>query len=142
MLKHLGPLTKKLLWYVICGCLSTSSLPHRWNHAFVYPIPKPKPWEYDLNNTRPITLLECPRKALNKLLNCRLSKIIVEHNILKGLNFAGLPFKSTFEPLHIIDNIKYDANHNKQDLWIMLQDMSKAYDRVNIFMLIRALERL
>ena len=29
MLKHLGPLTKKLLWYIICGCLNISSLPHR-----------------------------------------------------------------------------------------------------------------
>jgi hypothetical protein len=69
MLKHLGPITKKLLWYIICGCLALSSVPHRWNHAFIYPIPKPKPWEYDLNNTRLITLLECPRKALVKLIN-------------------------------------------------------------------------
>ena len=142
MLKHLGPLTKKLLWYIICGCLAISSLPHRWSHVFIYPIPKPKPWEYDLNNTRPITLLECPRKALIKLLNRRLSTLFVKHNILKGLNFTGLPFKSTFEPLRIIDNVKYDAMHNKKDLWILLQDMSKAYDRVNIFMLIKALERL
>ena len=66
----------------------------------------------------------------------------MKHNVLKGLNFTGLPFKSTFEPLHIIDNVKYDATHNKKDLWILLQDMSKAYDHVNIFMLIKALERL
>jgi hypothetical protein len=128
MLKHLGDTSRRILWYIICGCLRLSSLPHRWNHAFIYPIPKPKPWEYDLNNTRPITLLECPRKALIKLLNRRLSSILVKHNILKGLNFAGLPFKSTFKPLHIIDNVIYDAKHNKKDLWILLQDMSKAYD--------------
>jgi hypothetical protein len=142
MLKHLGPITRKALWYIICGCLNTSLLPHRWNHAFIYPIPKPKPWEYDLNNTRPITLLECPRKALIKLLNRRLSTIIVQHNVLKGLNFAGLLFKSTFEPLHILDNVKYDAVHNKRDLWILMQDMSKAYDRVNLYMLCKAMERL
>ena len=116
MLKHLGPTTKKLFWYIICGCLQLSSIPHRWNYAFIYPIPKPKPWEYDLNNTRPITLLECPRKALIKLLNRRLSTIMVQHDVLKGLNFAGLPFKSTFEPIHILDNVKYDATHNNHDL--------------------------
>src|SRR3954451_4460243 len=142
MLKHLGPQTKKFLWYIICGCLQISSVSNRLNLAFVYPIPKPKPWEFDLNNTRPITLLECPRKAFVKLLNSRLSSILIRHNILKGHNFAGLPFKSTFDPIHIIDNIKQDSLVRKSELWILLQDMSKAYDRVNIFMLVRALERL
>jgi len=62
--------------------------------------------------------------------------------VLKGLNFAGLPYKSTFEPLRIVDNIKFDSITNNKDLLILSQDMSKAYDRVNLFMLIRALERL
>ena len=142
MLKHLGSHTKKLLWYIICHCLVDSTLSHWWSLAFIYPIPKPKLWEYDLNNTRPITLLECPQKALIKLLNRRLSTILIKHNVLKGLNFAGLPYKSTFELLRIVDNIKYNAIINNKDLWVLSQDMSKAYDRVNLFMLIRALERL
>jgi hypothetical protein len=41
-----------------------------------------------------------------------------------------------------VDNIKYDAIINNKDLWVLSQDMSKAYDHVNLFMLIRALERL
>ena len=142
MLKHLGPHSRKYLWLIICGCLQISSIPARWNFAYVYPIPKPKPWEFDLNNTRPITLLECPRKAFVKLLNTRLASVIVQYNILKGTNFAGLPFKSTFDPIHIIDNIKHDAIINKSELWVLLQDMSKAYDRVNVFTLVKAMERL
>jgi len=69
MLKHLGPKMNKVFWMLACACLTLSCIPDRWNLAFVYPIPKPKPWEYNLNNTRPITLLECPRKALVKLIN-------------------------------------------------------------------------
>src|SRR4051812_49239915 len=64
------------------------------------------------------------------------------NNILKGNNFAGFPCRSTFEPIHIFDNIKYDASCHRNNLWILFQDMSKAYDRVNITMLIRALGRL
>jgi len=142
MLKHLGLHSRKYLWLIICGCLQIRSVPTRWNFAYVYPIPKPKPWEFDLNNTRPITLLECPRKAFVKLLNTRLASVFVQHNILKGSNFAGLPFKSTFDPIHIIDNIKQDAIVNKSELWVLLQDMSKAYDRVNVFTLVKAMERL
>ena len=69
MLKNLGPITKKAFWTFICGCLKLSLTPDAWNYAYVYPIAKPKPWEFNLNNTRPITLLECPRKALVKLIN-------------------------------------------------------------------------
>src|SRR5829696_1391767 len=142
MLKHLGPFASKCFWKIACCCLTHNLTPHRWNLAYMYPIPKPKPWEYNLNHTRPITLLECPRKALIKLVNSRLLSILAKHNVLKGNNFAGLPFKSTFELIYILDNIKYDTSFHHHNLWILFQDMSKAYDRVNLGMLIRALLRL
>src|SRR3954447_26164618 len=142
MLKHLGPLGRKVFWLIIRGCIALSSIPTRWNIAYVYPIPKPKLWQFDMNNTRPITLLECPRKAFTKLLNSCLAAIFSQNNILRGYNFAGLPFKSTFDPIHIINHVKQDAIFNNQELWVLLQDMSKAYDRVNVFMLAKALERL
>ena len=60
---------------------------------------------------------------------------MVKHKILQGGNHAGLPGCSTLEPLRIINAIIEDARANKKELWIMFQDMSKAYDRVNPFML-------
>src|SRR3954462_5943942 len=124
----MGPssISNEMLRLIICGFLQLSSVPTRWNFAYIYPIPKPKPWQFDLNNTRPITLLECPRKAFTKLLNARLAAIFTQHDILKGYNFAGLPFKSTFDPIHIINHVKQDALFNNWELWILLQDMSKA----------------
>jgi hypothetical protein len=53
-----------------------------------------------------------------------------------------LPGNSTFGPLRIINEIIQDVNENDKDLWILSLDMSKAYDRVNIFMLEKAMERL
>ena len=108
----------------------------------MYLISKPKLWEFNLNHTRPIILLECPRKALIKLINSRLLAILAKHNVLKGNNFASFPFRSTFEPTNILDNIKYDASFHHNNLWILFQDMFKAYDRVNLGMLIRTLIRL
>lgn len=71
--------------------LEYGKIPQQWLKANIYPIPKLKPWSYDLNNTRPITLLETLRKLFMKILTNRLSNVIVKHNILMGYQFAGLP---------------------------------------------------
>src|SRR5947199_1842135 len=107
-------------------------MPNQWNKAIVYPIPKPGDWELNLAKIRPITLLEIPRKILMKVLTNRLStKLSVNSNILKDHNYAGLSGKSTHEPIHILNAIMEDARESKKELWILMQDMSKAYDLVN-----------
>ncbi|GES94654.1 uncharacterized protein LOC104089907 [Rhizophagus clarus] len=56
--------------------------------------------------------------------------------------FAALPSNSTFEPLRIINKIIQDANKSNNELWLLSQDLGKAYDRVNIFMLEKAMIHL
>ncbi|RIA88764.1 hypothetical protein C1645_825849 [Glomus cerebriforme] len=119
MYQHLGPNMKQIVLDFISACLNLSSISAEWLIAHVYPIPKPKIWECDLNNTRPITLLDTLRKALVRLLNNRLAKIFVDHKILKGSQYAGLPGSSTFEPLRIINKVIQDAKKNNHELWIL-----------------------
>ena len=132
MLKHLGTKTNKALWILIYACIKINRIPKEWKQANVYPISKPQDWKCSLDNTQPITLLKTPRKALVKLLNRCLTSILAKHNILKGYNFAGLSGKSTMKPICIMNNILKDVKANNKELWILFQDMSKAYDRVNI----------
>jgi len=68
-------------------------------------IPKPHEWHNQLNNTRPITLLDCVKKAVVKLITNRLSNIMVQHSVLTGYNFAALLKNSTFEALRVINNV-------------------------------------
>ena len=63
MLQHLGNIANEVLWQFISACLRLNQIPNAWRKASIYPIPKPKPWECKLNNTRPITLLDTTRKA-------------------------------------------------------------------------------
>ena len=77
-----------------------------------------------------------------RLLNNRLSTIFVDNSILNKTQFVGLPGSSTFEPLRIVNKIIQDAKESNNELWILFQDLSKAYDRVNIKMLTKAMERL
>src|ERR1041385_426947 len=142
MIKHLGPISQQFLWKFVSACITTTFIPDEWRDAFVYPIPKPKEWEYELTNTQPITLLETVRKLMVKISNQRLSTLFAQRHIFKGYQFAGIPGSSTMEPIRILNELIEDAKEKKSELWIVFQDMSKCYDRVNIYMLEKAMLRL
>ncbi|CAH1770758.1 6033_t:CDS:2, partial [Entrophospora sp. SA101] len=80
-------------------------------------------WNSDLSNTCPITLLETICKAMVRIINDRLMKIMVEHKILKGNQFAALPGSSTFEPIRIINKTIEDAKEQKKEIWLLFQDL-------------------
>ncbi len=65
----------------------------------------------------------------------RLSNIFIQHHILKEGNYAGLLGGSIFDPIHTINLIKEDVIRNNKEVWFLFQDLSKAYDRVNIQLL-------
>jgi len=142
MIKHLGPLMQSLLWKLIKMCFTLNDIPSEWKVAHIYPIPKPTSWDCDITKTRPITLLESSRKAMVKIITNRLSKIMTKHHILKGNNFAGLPGGSTEDPIKIMNMIIEDSVEHKKEIWILLQDLSKAYDRVDLSILKLALRRI
>ena len=142
LLKHLGPLGLKVLHNITCACFILQDIPKAWKRAAIYPIPKPTHWKYNLSNTRPITLLETPRKLMVKILNHRLGKILVSNKILQDNQFAGLPGGSTMPPIMVVQNIIDNARHHNKELWLYLQDMSKCYDRVDLRILRLAMQRL
>jgi ribonuclease HI len=123
-------------------CIQEGKVPRKWKISQIYPIPKESDWKYDLNNVRPIALLETFRKCTTKILTKRLTHVICKRNILKGPNFAGLPGNSTEEPVHIINAIMEDAKEKGQELWLVFQDMKKAFDSVSLESLDLALKRI
>ena len=116
MLQHADKKIQKLLWKLICMILELNFFPQDWKLAYIYPIPKVDNWNYDITQTRPITLLDVIRKSLVKLITNRLSIIIAQHNVLKGGNFAGIPGGSTFELLRILNSIIEDSNNNNKEI--------------------------
>ncbi|PKC67762.1 hypothetical protein RhiirA1_393459 [Rhizophagus irregularis] len=74
MLKHLSDDCNHILYYLICKIIELGYLPKQWKEATVFPIAKPKPFNCELSNSRPITLLETTRKALKMII---LQRIII-----------------------------------------------------------------
>src|SRR5438046_7098284 len=118
------------------------SIPEAWKKGMIYPIKKKMDWNKDLKLTRPITLIETARKLMIKIITNRLSKILTENKILEKSNYAALLNNSTFEPLKIVQGIIEDANKYKKEAWILLMDISKAYDSVSSIMLEKCLNRI
>ncbi|GET54733.1 reverse transcriptase family protein [Rhizophagus irregularis DAOM 181602=DAOM 197198] len=145
MLKHLTGETFNLSLVLANACLIHGDIPADWREALVYPIPKPHEFDAQLKNTRPITLLETVRKCVVKVVTTRLSKILADNQVLQGGNFAGLPGGSTDIPIKMLDAIIHQRRFDKsddQELWIVSQDISKAFDSIDLNMLRLALIRL
>src|SRR6185436_10793977 len=62
--------------------------------------------------------------------------------ILSPFNYVALPNNSTSIPIHIFNNLIEDATCNHKDIWLLLQDMSKAYDSVNFALFKHSLTHL
>ncbi|GET62840.1 hypothetical protein GLOIN_2v1770668 [Rhizophagus irregularis DAOM 181602=DAOM 197198] len=65
-----------------------------------------------------------------------------DNQILQGGNFAGLLGRSTDIPIKMLDAIIYQRRFDKtddQELWIVSQDISKAFDSIDLNMLRLAL---
>src|SRR5437763_455669 len=88
-------------------------------------IPNPKlgDWNLNLNKTRLITLLECPRKLFMKILINRISYILMENrNVLGDNNYVALPGKLTIELIHILNNVMEKAREKQR-----IMDSSSRY---------------
>jgi hypothetical protein len=140
LIKHLPKdfLIVMVDWYN--SILSSTILPNVWQHALLYLIPKPDWWFYDITKTRPIVLIDYFRKLFTKILNNRLNKFLCTHHLLQHNNQASLHGSSTMEIIMKLQTVIESAKDNKTPLYILLQDLSKAY--VNIDLLYLSLLRI
>ncbi|KAG9291342.1 hypothetical protein G9A89_003446 [Geosiphon pyriformis] len=102
-----------------------------WKHGGkVSMIPKPYNWDGVLTNTWPIALIETARKILSKVLSDHISMAYSKFNILQGDNFLVLKSTSTQFPVFAVSSVIEDAIKKNKELYLVLQDMQKAYDSV------------
>ncbi|KAG9289759.1 hypothetical protein G9A89_014494 [Geosiphon pyriformis] len=79
-------------------------------------------WKDVLTNTHPIALIKTARKILFKILSDRISLTYSAFDILHGDNFSS--------PIFAIGLVVEDALEKNQELWLVLQNMRKAYNLV------------
>ena len=142
LIKGAGKVAQVLFRVLANLCLFKGDIPVKWKIGQLYPIPKGEDWNYNLSNVRPIVLLEAFRKTVVRIVNQRLDIILVKHKVLEGPNYAGLSGDSTSSPIHIMNNLLEDARQKNKEVWVLFQDMKKAFDSVSLEMLKLALKRI
>jgi hypothetical protein len=108
----------------------------------IYPIPKPDAFDFKMNNIGPIALLDTFRKCTTKLFTNRLSRLLKQNTVLSPLNFCGLKEEETSEPIMIVNDVIEDAKEKGKEIWLVSQDIRKAYDSTSIESLELALKRI
>src|SRR5260364_44589 len=142
MLKQASEKAHKILVRLAEACIINGIVPIKWKLTQLYLIPKDTDWLYNLNNVRPIALIDSFRKCVTRILTKRLSKICIEKSLLEGLNFAGLKEDSTEIPIQIFNSLIKESKEEIKEIWLLLQDMKKAFDSVPLDGLVLALKRL
>ena len=140
--KITNPETLNFLKILFNNIIKEGKIPNQWKQQSIYPISKKLEWRYNIQETRPIALLDTFRKIFTKILTNRLSKIFLSHKILQGHNFAGLPNQGTFQPIQILNSIYNTAKLNKDELWILSLDIKAAFDSVSNETISNSMNRL
>jgi hypothetical protein len=102
-------------------------------------IPKKKE-SSKIEDLRPITLLEIPRKIITKAMTERIKKVLLDEEIIDKSQFCH-PNRKIHENVLTLDLLIRKTIKNKGKLFALFLDYSKAFDRVNHSYLLEVLKR-
>ena len=129
LLKEAGIAIVPSLTKLINLSLSLSKVPRRWKLAHVIPLFK-KGEKSDPNNYRPVSLLSCVSKILERVVFKHLYNFLLTHKILSPHQSGFQPGDSTINQLSFLYHEIASALDNKKDVHIVFCDIKKAFDRV------------
>ena len=110
--------------------LSMGYFPDKFKTAIIKLLPKPNTDQANPINYRPISLLEVPGKILEKIINKRLRFVIERNNILPDTQHGFRSNRGTDTALTTIHETIAHHTAQKKQCYVVLRDVSKAFDKV------------
>jgi len=127
--------------HIINFSITSSSFPSLWKLAVINPIRK-KGRSTDVTNLRPISILPCLSKVLERVVANQLKSYLFENKIL-NVNQSGFRSNhSTATALINITNRMLKAMDESKFTSLVLLDFAKAFDTVNHDLLIAKLQAI
>ena len=130
MIKHLGPGARAKLLELYNLSWKTGRFPLAWKEAIIIPIPKKQKDPKQKDSYRPISLLSCLGKTLERIINKRLMWHLESNNQIIKEQSAFRKNRNTEDQLiHLTQSIE-NAFQKKEKVVATFIDLSKAFDRV------------
>jgi Reverse transcriptase (RNA-dependent DNA polymerase)/Endonuclease-reverse transcriptase len=128
---------------LVSGCVRAGHHPLIWRLAIVCAVPKPNRADYSLaKNFRPISLLECMGKLVEKLIARLLYREIINHDLIPTNQFGGRMASSTLDAgLTLLHDIQI-AHAAGLRTGLLLFDIQGFFDNVNRDRLVQVLADL
>ena len=110
--------------------LSQGTLPSSWKKAIIHPIFKKKGSNSDPVNYRPISLLPCISKVLEKIVFKKIYQHLTENGLLSEKQSGYRPKHSTqIQLIHFINSL-YSALDQGNDFTAIYLDISKCFNKI------------
>ena len=110
--------------------LMRATYPHQWREGQVVPILKPSKVSTNINSYRPITLICCLSKLMEKMVNRRLQLHLESNKILSTYQSGFRASHSTLDPLIRLEHSARSAILEGKFCIATFLDISQAFDNV------------
>ena len=133
MLKNLPPQFIIIIKELFEKSINSGQLPNTWKHAIITLIPKPNKDHQTVTGFRPISLLSCLSKLLERIINIRLSEYLEKNNLIMPEQCGFRKNRSTIDNLLRFSSDIYKTNirPNKSEILIScILDIEKCFDKI------------
>jgi hypothetical protein len=108
----------------------TGLIPDAWKQGIIIPIPKPGKPQEQLTGYRPMTLLPCMGKLLERMVLRRLVYTLESKSVFPSLHLGFHKGKSTINALHLLKNAITTARTGHEYCLVVYLDIEGAFDSV------------
>ena len=115
---------------ILNACYAAGYFPNIFKEAIIKFIPKKDKALTNPINYRPISLLEVPGKIFERTILARLNNFLTENNILKERQHGFRAYKGTHTAITSIYETIANALAEKKQVYMVLRDVAKAFDKV------------
>lgn len=141
LLKKLPDVAKERLLNLYNKLLEQNVVPDEWRQVKVIAIQKPGKPASDHNSYRPIAMISCIRKLLEKMILNRLDKWVEDNSLLSDTQFGFRRGKGTNDCLALLSSEIQQAFAQKKQIASVFLDIKGAYDSVSIEVLCDKLQQ-
>ncbi|KAK7108155.1 hypothetical protein V1264_015944 [Littorina saxatilis] len=130
MLKHMGTIAKKTLLLLFNESWKSTTVPAMWKKAHIVPIHKKGKNKKDPKSYRPISLISCLSKLMERILNRRLIWHLETNSMLTPTQTGYRKNRSTEDQLALLAQEIETAFQEKKKVVSVFFDLSAAFDKV------------